>query len=67
VSSSSPFPFNMLLVRVPFMPDMLTNFTTVSAHCAWPDVSDTYNSYLPPSIPALAAAELLWEGGIFTQ
>ena len=67
VNSSSPFPFNMLLVRVPFMPDMLTNFTTVSAHCAWPDVSDTYNGYLPPSITALGIAELGWEAGIFTQ
>ena len=67
VSSSSPFPFNMLLVRVPFMPDIFTNFTTVSAHCAWPDVNNTYNSYLPPSITALGLVEAGWEAGIFTQ
>jgi hypothetical protein len=65
VDSSSPFPFNMLTVHVPFMPDMLTNFTMVSAHCAWPDVSNTYNSFLPPAISALALAEAGWTAGIF--
>jgi len=69
ISSSSPFPFNMLMVKLPFISptEMLTNFTMVSAHCAWPDVSDTYNSYLPPSIAAIAVAETAWEAGIFTQ
>jgi len=69
VSSSSPFPFNMLMTHVPFMPspDSLTNFTMVSGYCAWPDVSDTYNSYLPPCIAPLGVAEAGWEAGIFTQ
>jgi hypothetical protein len=70
INSDSPFPFNMLaLNKLPFMRVdlMMTNFTMVSAHCAWPDVSDTYNTYLPPAISAVAALELAWEGGIFTQ
>jgi hypothetical protein len=69
ISASAPFPFDTLSVNVPFMPmqDLLTNFTMVQAHCAWPDVSDTYNGYIPPSITALAAAEVLWEAGMFTQ
>lgn len=69
ITSSSPFPFDTLVVSVPFMPtgNILTNFTTVTGHCAWPDISDTYNSYIPPSITALGVAELAWEAGMFTQ
>jgi hypothetical protein len=62
VNSSSPFPFNLLMVNVPFMPSTsLTNFTMVSSHCAWP--ADIYNICSEPVGP-IYALELTWYGGI---
>jgi hypothetical protein len=65
VNANAPFPFDMLEASVPFMPpEMLTNCTLVSGHCAWPNnVSDTYSGFWPfsggsPVVTALSAYEM---------
>jgi hypothetical protein len=66
VNSSSPFPFDMLSVNVPFMPTLLTNVTIVSSHCAWPrNVSDTYSNLISVEEGALLGYEMAaWESSI---
>jgi hypothetical protein len=58
VNSSSPFPFNLLMVNVPFMPtDLLQSFksfTMVTSHCAWP--SDIWDISSEPT-PVIEIAE----------
>ncbi|MDR3457097.1 MAG: hypothetical protein P4N60_06595 [Verrucomicrobiae bacterium] len=62
LKQSTQFPFVLMNMQVPFMPEaMLTNFTSVSGHCAWPaDVDNTLSG--PQAI--LLAAEARWMGGI---
>ena len=62
VNSSSPFPFNLLMVNVPFMPtdllDSFKSFTMVSSHCAWP--ADVWNICSEPTLAVKIA-----EGGLY--
>lgn len=52
VDSTSPFPFNLLVVNVPFMPkntlQSFTSFTKVTSHSAWP--ADVWNIASEPTM-----------------
>jgi hypothetical protein len=67
VDSSSPFPFNLLMVNVPFMPtDLLQSFksfTVVSSHCAWP--ADIWDISSEPTL-VIEALEGIAYAGILT-
>jgi hypothetical protein len=67
VDSSSPFPFNLLVVNVPYMPtntlQSFTYFTMVSSHCAWP--ADIWDISSEPTavieiLEAAAYADVPW-------
>ena len=64
VDSTSPFPFNLLVVNVPFMPkntlQSFTSFTKVTSHCAWP--ADVWNISSEPTWVIDGLETLLYAG-----